>query len=180
MRWFDLKGMSKYLDWFNFMRQVSATSPTTFAVPVLIPLSYDIHGVWDSTNKFSGPYVRPHTNLTEIKQGLDLLWRNSVDPQKVNMGLAWYGRSFTLANSACNKPGCVFNAGGSPGQCTKSAGTLSNAEIFRQIATGHYTVGSDTTAAVKWITYNTTQWVSYDNGVTMQQKISAANNLCLG
>jgi chitinase len=46
LRWFNLKGMEPYVDWFNVM-------------------SYDIHGVWDGQNKFTGPYVRPHTNLTE-------------------------------------------------------------------------------------------------------------------
>ncbi|KAB8073078.1 hypothetical protein BDV29DRAFT_176243 [Aspergillus leporis] len=56
-------------------------------------MTYDIHGFWDSCNKNTGPYVRPHTNLTEIKLGLDLLWRNNVDPTMVNMGIGWYGRS---------------------------------------------------------------------------------------
>ncbi|KAK4612122.1 Chitotriosidase-1 [Fulvia fulva] len=48
LRWFDINGMQDYVDFYNFM-------------------SYDIHGVWDSTNKETGPYIRPHTNLTQIK-----------------------------------------------------------------------------------------------------------------
>jgi chitinase len=52
-------------------------------------MSYDIHGVWDATNQFTGPYVLPHTNLTEIDEGLDLLWRNNINPLQVTLGLGW-------------------------------------------------------------------------------------------
>lgn len=36
-------------------------------------MSYDIHGVWDAGSKYTGPYLRPHTDLTEINEGLDQL-----------------------------------------------------------------------------------------------------------
>jgi hypothetical protein len=35
-----------------------------------------------------GPYIAPHTNITEIDAGLDLLWRAGVDSSKVTMGIA--------------------------------------------------------------------------------------------
>ncbi|KAF1812432.1 hypothetical protein P152DRAFT_397522, partial [Eremomyces bilateralis CBS 781.70] len=101
-------------------------------------------------------YARPHSNLTEIQEGLDLLWRNNISPSKVVLGLAWYGRSFSLANPSCTTPGCVFTAGGNP---------------VPQV---------DSVAAVNWVTWGGDQWVSYDNGQTMQLKIQAANILCLG
>lgn len=125
--------MQDYLDWMNLM-------------------SYDIHGVWDSTNKFTGPLIRPHTNWTEINEGLDLLWRAGVSPNKVVLGLGWYGRSFTLTDPSCHTPNgiCTFSEGGKPGTCTNSTGTLSNAEIKRIIATGGAKQGYDEAAAVKW------------------------------
>lgn len=66
---FDIVRLAKMVDWFNFM-------------------TYDYSGVWDSRET-----MRAHTNLTEIQQSLDLLWLNKIDPQKVNLGLAFYGRS---------------------------------------------------------------------------------------
>lgn len=160
---FDLLAMQPSIDWFNFM-------------------SYDIHGVWDSSNRFTGPYIRPHTNLTEIREGLDLLWRAGVDPSKVVLGLGWYGRSFTLADPTCNRPNgvCQFTAGGSPGECSRSAGTLTNAEIKRIQASGAAVESYDEAAGVRWMTWQTNQWASYDDGVTMQQKIPMAKSLCLG
>jgi GH18 family chitinase len=160
---FDVLDIEPSVDWFNFM-------------------SYDIHGVWDSSNKFTGPYISPHTNLTEINDGLSLLWRAGLSPSKVVLGLGWYGRSFTLADPSCTTPNgvCQFTTGGTAGECTKSSGTLSNAEIKRLIAAGTGTEPYDATAGVCWLTFDSNQWVSFDDGVTMQQKISFANSLCLG
>ncbi|PVH76631.1 glycoside hydrolase family 18 protein [Cadophora sp. DSE1049] len=157
---FDLVGMQPYLDWFNIM-------------------SYDLHGTWDSTNVYSGPYVRPHTNLTEIDEALNLLWRVGISPSKVVLGMGWYGRSFTLSNSACNKPWCLFSGGGKAGACSGESGILSNAEILREISSRKLTPQIDTTAAVAWVSWND-QWVSYDNEATVRMKLQYANSRCLG
>jgi chitinase len=66
--------MEPILDWFNVM-------------------TYDLHGTWDAGVKSIGNIVQAHTNLTEINLALQLLWRNNIDPAKVNMGLGFYGRS---------------------------------------------------------------------------------------
>jgi len=64
---FDLPGIQQHIDWFNLM-------------------AYDLHGVWDKDSKWVGPYIAPHTNITEIDLGLDLLWRAGVTPDKVILG----------------------------------------------------------------------------------------------
>lgn len=69
---FDVKSLQDSVDWFNFM-------------------TYDLHGVWDAQSRFLGPYIAPHTNLTEIDLGLDLLWRAGVSADKVVLGLGWVG-----------------------------------------------------------------------------------------
>lgn len=53
----------------------------------------DLDGVWDENIESLGPYAHAHTNLTEIHQGLELLWRNNINPERVVMGLGFYGRS---------------------------------------------------------------------------------------
>jgi chitinase len=160
MQHFDVVEIEKTIDWFNLM-------------------SYDLHGTWDSTNKFLGPYIAAHTNLTEIDNALSLLWRNNINPANVVMGLGFYGRSFTLADPSCTTAGCVFTSGGKAGNCTQSVGTLSYAEIERVIANGA-TVTKDDTAAVKMVVYDTNQWVSYDDAETLKMKVDYANAHCLG
>lgn len=73
-----------------------------------------LHGVWDADNPI-GSNVLAHTNLTEIKLALDLYWRNDIPPEKLNLGIGFYGRSFQLADPSCHKPGCRFLGGADPG-----------------------------------------------------------------
>lgn len=160
MQHFDIIQIANQIDFFNVM-------------------TYDLHGTWDSTDKFIGPVINAHTNLTEIDQTMDLMWRNNIDPSKINLGLGFYGRSFTLTDPSCTSPGCPFSSGGTPGACTDSAGTLSYAEIEREIAAGAK-VTLDSSAAVKIVTWGGDQWVSYDDQETLKMKIDYANSKCLG
>lgn len=160
---FDLLGIQKSVDWFNLM-------------------AYDLHGVWDAQSKFVGPYIAPHTNITEIDLGLDLLWRSGVDPAKVVMGQGWYGRSFTLRDPSCNKPNgvCEFTGGAKAGPCSNAAGILDLEEIDDIISKNNLKPVHDEKAAVKWITWDSNQWVSYDDTETFAQKKAFANSRCLG
>ena len=160
---FDLLGIQKSVDWFNLM-------------------AYDLHGIWDAQSKFVGPYIAPHTNITEIDLGLDLLWRSGVDPAKVVMGQGWYGRSFTLKDPSCNKPNgvCEFTGGAKAGPCSNAAGILDLEEIDDIISKNSLKPIHDEKAAVKWITWDSDQWVSYDDTDTFAQKKDFANSRCLG
>jgi hypothetical protein len=52
-----------------------------------------LDGGWDADDPWIGSIVNAHTNLTEIKMAMDLLWRNDIEPSQVTMGLGFYGRS---------------------------------------------------------------------------------------
>lgn len=56
-------------------------------------MTYDLYGTWDETDPYIGAYVYADTNLTTIITAMDLLWRNNIDPSKVNLGFGFYGRS---------------------------------------------------------------------------------------
>ncbi|KAL6228911.1 hypothetical protein BDW75DRAFT_246204 [Aspergillus navahoensis] len=158
---FDVTGMEPYVDWFHFM-------------------SYDIHGTWDGNSPYTEAVVQPHTNLTEIKEGLDLLWRNDITPGKVVLGEAFYGRSFTLSDTSCTTPGCPFSGGGDPGECTDTSGILSDTEIENIITEKDLTPVFDKTAAVKYMVWDEDQWVSFDDSETLDLKRTFANDKCLG
>lgn len=136
-------------------------------------------GVWDSKVNSLGPYARAHTNLTEIEEALKLLWRNNINPERVNLGLGFYGRSFTMKSSDCLEAGCEFEEGGSGGECTGTAGVLSAHEITEIIKNGAK-VTLDKEAAVEIVTWDDNQWVSWDNTETLAMKVKYANERCLG
>lgn len=82
---------------------------------------------------------------------MDLLWRNDIDPNKVTMGIGFYGRSFTLSDPSCDTAGCPFSAGGNPGPCSASAGTLMYSEIQDILSLGAKTT-KDQDAAIVIVT----------------------------
>ncbi|RHZ64660.1 hypothetical protein CDV55_102659 [Aspergillus turcosus] len=163
LQYFDIVNIAKTIDWFNFM-------------------SYDIYGTWDATIASIGDVVYASTNLTMIDSGLQLLWHNNIPPSQVNLGLGYYGRSYTLEDPSCVEPGCPFSAGGNPGPCTQTEGMLSYDEIMDIIddPSRNPTVWLDSTAAVKIAVYDDNQWVAYDDAETLQMKLAFANSECMG
>ncbi|OAA41490.1 Chitinase II [Beauveria brongniartii RCEF 3172] len=161
LRHFDLPGMSKYADYFNLM-------------------SYDIHGMWDKHNKETGPYLRGHTNLTEIDEGLKLLWRVGVEPSKVVMGMGFYGRSFRMADSNCWQPECKFSAAGNAGDCSGQAGILYYAEIASTNESINVATHYDPVSTVKVNVFNGNQWVAYDDAQSWADKLEYLTGHCLG
>lgn len=161
MQNFDIVSIAKVIDWFNVM-------------------TYDLHGTWDASDPYIGSVIDAHTNLTEIDQTMDLLWRNNIDPAKVTLGLGFYGRSFTLTDPSCDTAGCAFSGGGLPGNCTANSGTLSFAEITEIIANSDAKITLNKDAAVKEVVWDTNQWVSYDDAETIGLKIEYASGKCLG
>ncbi|KAL2757510.1 glycoside hydrolase family 18 protein [Sodiomyces alcalophilus JCM 7366] len=160
LRWFDIGNMHPYLDWINLM-------------------TYDIHGSWDEDSDWIGPHVYAHTNMTEIKKGLGLLWRNGVPANKVQLGLAFYGRTYLLESSSCTTPGCKFDDPGRAGQCSGTPGYMSWQDLKYIKETWNPKITHDKKEMVKYFTYDKNQWVSYDDEETIQDKVKFANEMGL-
>ncbi|CAD6447523.1 8ee79419-bd96-49f7-bc53-35763a80c0cc [Sclerotinia trifoliorum] len=110
LRWFDPIAMQPYVDFFGLM-------------------TYDLHGPWDASVSAMGKPVIGQTNIPEIYNWTLPLWYNGLDPSKINMGLAYYGRGYTLADSSCNHIGCKWSEPSLPGPCTNFGGVMSLQEI---------------------------------------------------
>ena len=162
LRGFSLENMQKQIDYFNIM-------------------SYDIHGMWDFDNKWTGPYLKGHTDWTEIDMGLDLLWRNNIKPENVVLGFGFYGRSFTVADPSCTEPNnvCQFATGGIPGSCSDTAGVLTYDEIASRNNTLDVKTFYDPETTVKYNIFGGNQWVSYDDGQSFRDKLSWLSKRCL-
>lgn len=143
-------------------------------------MSYDLHGPWEKGNVWTGEYLNAHTNLTEIDSALDLLWRNNIDPAKVVLGLAFYGRASTVANTNCVSPGgCQFASGARALRCSHEISIMLNSEIDQIITEKNLAPTLYANAAVKVISWDD-QWVAYDDDETMALKVEFAKSLCLG
>lgn len=136
-------------------------------------------GSWDTPESWLGSHLNSHTNLTEIEDALDLLWRNQIDPDQVNLGLAFYSRTFTASNPGCMSPGCLFTSGAAKGPCSNAVGVLSNAEIDRKVSSTRASVTLDEKAAAK-ILKSGRDWMTYDDADTWKIKLDFARSQCLG
>lgn len=143
-------------------------------------MAYDFHGVWDKPNKWVGPYLNSHTNLTEIKDGLDLLWRNDVDKKKGTLGLAFYGRGFAAISSTCLESGCTYESGTNAQACSAEVGVMLNSEIDDLVADESLKPVLNEDAAVKILTWGGNKWLTYDDEETLQLKADFARSECLG
>lgn len=156
---FDIVELQKSVDFFNIM-------------------SYDLHGTWDQGNRWTGEYLNPHTNLTEIDAALDLLWRNDIDPGMVVLGLAFYARAYTVVDRNCMEPGCLFASGTRKGKCSHEVGILLNSEIDEIVADKDLKPKLYEKEAVKVVHWDD-QWLSYDDGETLVLKAKYARSMCL-
>lgn len=162
LRHFDIQKMEPLVDWFNMM-------------------TYDIHGLWDQGNIWTGPFLKGHTNVTEIDDALDLLWRNSIKPENVVMGFGFYGRSFTMSDPNCADPGCTFDGAGAAGPCSATEGILTYAEVFNR----NYTLNDirfhyDEESTVKYEIFAENQWICYDDAQSFHDKKEFLSKRCLG
>ncbi|KAH7309113.1 hypothetical protein B0I35DRAFT_359977 [Stachybotrys elegans] len=157
---FDIVALEKHVDFFNIM-------------------SYDLHGTWDKTNKWVGPYLNAHTNLTEIRDAMDLLWRNKINPDKVVLGTGFYGRAFTATSPNCLSPGCTYESGAPRQPCSKEISVMIQSEIVDVMKRTGAKPVLNKEAAVKILTFDKNQWVAYDDEETFMMKANFAREQCL-
>lgn len=142
-------------------------------------MSYDLHGTWDMPNEWTGPYLNAHTNLTELKDSMDLFWRNDISPSKIVFGTGFYGRAFTVVNPSCTSPGCEYASGAPSQPCSREISVVLNNEIMDIIAeTGAEPVLHEE-EAVKTLTWGN-NWVAYDDEETLAMRADFVREQCLG
>ncbi|KAI3341076.1 glycoside hydrolase superfamily [Ustulina deusta] len=112
LRPFPIDAMAEYLDYIIYM-------------------TYDLHGQWDTGNKWA-QLGCPEGNCLRITKA-------GVSSKKIVVGISSYGRSFKMTDPSCSGSSCTFggtntNSTAKPGECTQTRGYLSNAEINRIIA----------------------------------------------
>lgn len=77
-----------------------------------------------------------------------------------------------MTDPSCNTPNgvCKFSGGANPGPCSKTSGILDDQEIQDIITKNNLSPVWDHNAGVKYITWDSNQWVSYDDKDTFNQK----------
>ncbi|KAH9504026.1 hypothetical protein Btru_067561, partial [Bulinus truncatus] len=145
-------------------------------VDIVNVMTYDYHGVWENYVGLNAPLI----SLDGLDVNTTINWylTNGLRPTKIHMGLAFFGRTWTLTNSAVTLPGSSAIGGGTAGSYTRTVGILSYYEICDLLRNKGYTSKLDYFGLQKYA-FSGNQWVSYDDKETLSVKLDylLQNNL---
>lgn len=120
------------------------------------------------------------TNIPEIYNWTLPLWYDGLHPSKVNMGLAYYGRGYTLADSSCHSVGCAWTGTSKAGPCSNFGGVMSLQEltdtVIPQLSVQPTLLADDMMKQLTW----SDQWIGYDDAETISMKKTWASQHCFG
>jgi len=154
---YDIPSMNQYLDWIGLM-------------------TYDLHGYWDQiTGLNAGLYSTPE-DIAQYGYDLSVSWAtdywisHGASPDKLLLGLAPYGRGFTLANVGLNQgPLSAVTGPSTAGPQSTEAGYMAYHEIVDMIASGANKYYDEVRQAPYIIKGN--QWIGYDNPRSLRVKV---------
>nr|CAI5844034.1 unnamed protein product [Callosobruchus analis] len=163
---YDIPAMSQYLDMINLM-------------------SYDLHGSWDKVTGQNAPLYPSLVDSTPASKNLNILscveaWvSRGASRSKLNLGLAFYGRSFTLSNPNNNGLGAPTTGPGLPGRYSGESGMLTYYEIVEYLKTKQWTYKWDQEQEVPYM-YKGNQWIGFDDTRSIAKKVEYAKSQRLG
>ncbi|KAI6750545.1 hypothetical protein HG530_014826 [Fusarium avenaceum] len=161
LRWFKPKEIEQYVDYMGIM-------------------TYDLHGPWDEDIKQVGRVILGHTNIPEIANWSLPLYYAGVNPEKVNLGLAYYARGYTVSDSNCKSIGCKWSGTSRPAPCTNFGGVMSLEEIERMVKEEPGITPKLLPKDMMMELQFGNQWIGYDNEDTIFMKKKWASSRCFG
>ncbi|XP_014667773.1 PREDICTED: acidic mammalian chitinase-like, partial [Priapulus caudatus] len=155
---YDIAELSKVLDFVSLM-------------------SYDLHGSWEDFLGHNAP-LYPRADETGEQRLLNVEWaaKRWVDggcpPAKLNIGLATYGRSFTMSSFDWEHDmGDPAEGAGKAGRFTAEDGYLSYYEICEMLRNGATRLWHDEHQGVPYLYTTDKQWVGYDDEQSIDIKV---------
>lgn len=151
-------------------------------------MTYDMHGFWEqSTDNHAPLYKRPwETEENNVDYIVTKIYMNQlqVPNLKLNLGIPYYGQSWTLSSDITEIGAPAWGNGGAPGPFTQTPGTLAYNEICFYLLsnTGWTSVHSEDDIgpyAYSGGAVNKT-WVGYDDVDTVIKKTMYAKSIELG
>uniref|UniRef100_U5EYE2 chitinase n=1 Tax=Corethrella appendiculata TaxID=1370023 RepID=U5EYE2_9DIPT len=162
---YDIPVVSKLLDFISVM-------------------TYDLHGSWDNVTGLNSPLYAGPADVSDLQRQLNVnacinYWISHGAPrEKLILGMALYGRSFTLANVKENGIGVLHNGPGIGGQYSNQPGFIGYNELCERLDVDNWqriwSEEQQTPYVVKGL-----NWIGYDDieSITLKAKFALDHNL---
>mmetsp|Transcript_10848 Transcript_10848/g.15988 ORF Transcript_10848/g.15988 Transcript_10848/m.15988 type:complete len:540 (-) Transcript_10848:216-1835(-) len=142
-------------------------------VDLLIVMAYNLHGVWD-------PVALSHSDLYGIMDYLDHFIIDQQFPtEKMVLGLAPYGRTYTMVDESCVTVGCRFIRSG-PGGCLNEPFFMTYFSIKRRIESGNFDskIDFNPNTGASELVFDGNILVTYDSPEALSYKAQYAKESC--
>lgn len=138
-------------------------------------MAYDLHGSWEKFTGHVAPlHSRPDEEGDELHLNVEAVINRWIErgaaPQKINIGLVTYGRSFTLANPSVHDIGSPATGPGQIGQYVPESGDFAYAELCEQANQGLWQIYRNQAQAVPYAVKGD-QWVGFDDEESISAKV---------
>ncbi|XP_050356717.1 chitinase-3-like protein 1 [Nymphalis io] len=158
---YDIPSIVQYLDFVNVM-------------------TYDMNGAWDPKTGHNAPLHRSEGDenvvrdqLNTVDVALEYWLGQGCPPEKLVLGLPFYGHTFQLANVHNNGVGASANGPGLAGPYTSTSGTIGYNEFCQKLRTESWEQRYDKLAKVPYAVQGQ-NWVSYDDANSLVTKVDYA------
>ncbi|XP_063595450.1 oviduct-specific glycoprotein-like [Penaeus indicus] len=148
--------------------------------------SYDYHGKWDGRTGHNAPlYPRDDESAADKMRNVEYTVKMYLDagapPEKVVLGLGFFGRSYLLQDPASNSIGAPSLPTAFAGPYTKEDGFLGYNEICEKqtLEQGQWTLVWQKSHQVPYM-YQNNMWISFDDAMSIGLKVAFAQKLGLG
>ncbi|KAG5337146.1 CH3L1 protein, partial [Acromyrmex heyeri] len=158
---YNIKKVSENVDFINLM-------------------TYDLHGTWDGVTGHHAGLYSPTSGDKLTVHAAVLYWLNQgCPPEKLILGVPFYGRAFTLSNSKNNGIGAPASGPSLSGPYTQEGGYLGYNEICEKLNQGGWTIIHGNKEKSPYA-YKGNQWVGYEDEKSIQAKVQYVKDKGLG
>ncbi|XP_017051575.1 acidic mammalian chitinase [Drosophila ficusphila] len=185
-----LKELKEGLDPFGFMLTAAVGSAQfsaeiSYDIPAIVPyldffnvMAYDLHGPWDPLVGINAPLYGSTSDtkdLTGRQQQLNVdaiikYWLEAgAPPEKLVLGVPFYGRTFTLTSAEDNQPGSSHIGKGIAGNYSREPGVLGYNELCELMQQEEWTRKWEPKQQVPYA-FRERQWVGYEDTRSLSLK----------
>nr|XP_016929885.1 acidic mammalian chitinase [Drosophila suzukii] len=185
-----LKELKEGLEPFGFLLTAAVGSAQfsaeiSYDIPAMVPyldlinvMAYDLHGPWDQVVGINAPLYAAESDSNDAtgrQQQLNVdaivkYWLQAgAPPEKLIVGVPFYGRTFTLTTAEGNQPGSPHIGRGIAGKYSREPGVLGYNELCELMQQEEWTKKWEPTQQVPYA-FRQRQWVGYEDPRSLSLK----------